>query len=90
MTWAQVVAVVAAAVVALWPQIYAAAEHAVGWFASDDGDHTPAAIVGPSYKEAIAALASVRLRLRSTDCLDETRKQAIDVLTLGLVDGSDK
>ena len=90
MTWAQVAAVVAAAVVALWPQIYAAVEQAVGWLASDDGDHSPAAIVGPSYEDGIAGLASVRLRLRSTDCLDETRKQAIDVLTLGLVDGSDK
>lgn len=90
MTWAQIIAVVAAFGVAFWPQIYAAMESAIGWLSSDDGDHKPAPLVGPSYKEAIAALASVRLRLRSTDCLDETRKQAIDVLTLGLVDGSDK
>jgi hypothetical protein len=32
----------------------------------------------------------VRLRLRATGTLDDDRKKAIDVLTLGLVDGSDK
>lgn len=90
MTWTQIIAVAAAILVAMWPQIYAALEQVIGWVASDDGDHAPARLLGPTYKEAISALASVRLRLRSTDCLDDDRKKAIDVLTLGLVDGSDK
>jgi hypothetical protein len=90
MTIMQFVAVVAAIVVALWPQIYAAVERAVGLLASDDNDHAPAPLSGPTYKEAISALAGVRMRLRSTNCFDDERKKAVDVLTLGLVDGSDK
>ena len=90
MTWMQGIAIVAAVVVAFWPQIVSLAEQAAGWAASDDHDHAPAPMRGPSYKDSIAALASVRLRLRETQCLDDERKKAIDVLTLGLVDGSDK
>lgn len=90
MTTGQILAVAAAVLVAVWPQVYAAGERVVGWMFSDDGDHAPAKPLGPTYQAAMLALASVRLRLRSTDCLDDNRKQAIDVLTLGLVDGSDK
>jgi len=90
MTTGQILAVAAAVLVAIWPQVYAAGEQAIGWMFADDGDHPPAKRLGPTYQAAMIALANVRLRLRSTDCLDETRKQAIDVLTLGLVDGSDK
>jgi hypothetical protein len=35
-------------------------------------------------------LQNVRLRLVRTGCLDQDQKNAIDVLTLALVDGSDK
>jgi hypothetical protein len=90
MTTMQYIAVAIAVVVALWPQIVSVFEAVVGWIGSDDGDHAPPALVGPSYKEAIVALANVRLRLRATNTLDDDRKKAIDVLTLGLVDGSDK
>lgn len=90
MSTLQYVAAAAAVCVALWPQIVAGVEWLVGYLFSDDHDHTPAPLAGPSYQAAIASLASVRLRLKSTDCLDEERKKAIDVLTLGLVDGSDK
>jgi hypothetical protein len=38
----------------------------------------------------MADLQSVRLRLVRTDCLAQDQKNAIDVLTLALVDGSDK
>jgi hypothetical protein len=89
-TTMQYLAVAVAVVVALWPQVYAALERVGEWIGSDDHDHAPAPMVGPTYKEAIVSLASVRLRLRSTQCLDDDRKKAIDVLTLGLVDGSDK
>ncbi|NBW12099.1 MAG: hypothetical protein EBR82_29120 [Caulobacteraceae bacterium] len=44
----------------------------------------------PDYQQAVASLASVRLRLRSTDCLGDEQRSAINVLTLALVDGSDK
>jgi hypothetical protein len=90
MTTMQYIAVAIAVAVAIWPQIMALGESVIGWIGSDDGDHDPAALVGPSYKEAIVALANVRLRLRATGTLDDDRKKAIDVLTLGLVDGSDK
>ena len=46
--------------------------------------------VGPTYQEAIADLASVRLRLLGTDGLTDQAKAAIDTLTLALVSGSDK
>lgn len=90
MTTMQYIAVAIAVAVAIWPQVMALGESVIGWIGSDDGDHDPPALVGPSYKEAIVALANVRLRLRATGTLDDDRKKAIDVLTLGLVDGSDK
>lgn len=43
-----------------------------------------------AYREAILHLSEVRNRLRSTDALGEDQKRAIDILTLALVDGSDK
>jgi hypothetical protein len=72
----QYAAAAAAVVVAAWPHLR----------------HLPAVITtdsSPDYKTAILNLAAVRLRLRSTDCLGEDQKKAIDVLTLALVDGSD-
>lgn len=44
----------------------------------------------PGYQTAISNLASVRLRLLATNCLEDDQKKAIDVLTLALVDGSDQ
>ena len=47
-------------------------------------------VVAPSYRDAIYYLAQVRFRLRVTGALDADQMKAIDVLTLALVDGSDK
>lgn len=93
------VAVVAVAV-AFWPQIAAWLKSLMP--AGGGGTPSPAKPVAPkpvepvvvvsdspSYQEAIAHLASVRLRLLRTDRLDEERKKAIDTITLALVDGSD-
>lgn len=44
----------------------------------------------PSYQATIADLAMVRRRLVETGMLADDQKRAIDVLTLALVDGSDK
>jgi hypothetical protein len=44
----------------------------------------------PSYRDSIFFLSEVRRRLIVTETLDDSRKKAIDVLTLALVDGSDK
>lgn len=44
----------------------------------------------PSYQGAIADLARVRRRLGETGLLADDQKKAIDILTLALVDGSDK
>lgn len=47
-------------------------------------------VVAPNYRDAIYYLSQVRFRLRATETLADDQKQAIDVLTLALVDGSDK
>jgi hypothetical protein len=73
----QYAAAAAAAIVAVWPQLRRIPD-------------VLAPSVGPDYQTAILNLASVRLRLRATDCLGEDQKKAIDVLTLALVDGSDE
>jgi hypothetical protein len=75
----QVLLGIVALAVAFWPQIRAALP------ALPAGGPRP-----PSYQESIAYLAKVRTRILATQALDESRKQAIDVLTLALVDGSDK
>ena len=87
MTIEQMLAAVAAVGVAAWPTLKAAA----AWLAARKpvGPVSPAAIK-PPYSEAMADLQSVRLRLVRTDCLAQDQKNAIDVLTLALVDGSDK
>lgn len=77
--------------VAFWPNLLAAMRQAASWF----NDSGPAVrpldeVVAPSYRDAIYHLAQVRLRLRTTGVLDDTRKQAIDALTLALVEGSDQ
>jgi hypothetical protein len=46
--------------------------------------------VAPSYSTAIENLASVRTRLKVTECLKDSELKAVDVLTLALVAGSDK
>lgn len=51
---------------------------------------TPASPKGPTYRDAIAHLADVRLRLTLTEKLGDDQRAAIDVLTLALVDGSDQ
>jgi hypothetical protein len=45
---------------------------------------------GPTYQQAIANLALVRKRLVDTGVLGDDQKDAIDKLTLALVEGSDK
>lgn len=76
----QGVAAVAAVIVAVGPQIKKAALSLA----------KPAASSVPAYRDAIAALAAVRLRLKATERLDDDRKKAIDMITLALVDGSDQ
>lgn len=80
----QLAAVLAAAVVALWPQL---SRLGVGLLRSTPS--YPVIEKTPAYLEAMGDLARVRLRLRSTDLLDDDRKKAIDALTLALVEGSD-
>ena len=46
--------------------------------------------VAPSYPRAIEALASVRARLKATECLKDEQSKAVSVLTLALVAGSDQ
>lgn len=86
----QTVCGVSAVVVAAWPAI---SKTVAGYFSEDKTVPAPKPLneaVAPNYQTAIANLAAVRLRLLRTDCLDVDQKAAIDVLTLALVDGSDK
>ncbi|NBW18218.1 MAG: hypothetical protein EBR82_60610 [Caulobacteraceae bacterium] len=87
MSYEQMLAAVAAVGVAAWPTLKAAA----AWLTARRPDAPVApAVIKPPYGEAMADLQSVRLRLVRTDCLAQDQKNAIDVLTLALVDGSDK
>lgn len=86
MTVLQAAAGAAAVVVALAPQLKQAAAYASALIKRVPS--VPAS--GPTYQQAIDSLASVRLRLRSTDCLGDDQKAAINALTLALVEGSDK
>lgn len=93
MTILQTIAGAAAVIVAIGPQLKQAAAYIAGLFQNDPNVPEPKPlneVVAPSYRQAIDNLATVRLRLRATDCLHEDQKSAIDVLTLALVDGSDK
>lgn len=89
----QVAAGVAAVLVALWPQIAALLKQVKVPSVSPIRP-APAApkptVQPPSYAESIMHLAIVRTRLVSTALLGDEQKKSIDVLTLALVEGSDK
>lgn len=74
----------------LWPALPALLRRVFVLF---DGHPRPVKpldeVVAPNYRDAIWHLSQVRFRLRATDKLADDQKQAIDVLTLALVDGSD-
>jgi len=76
MTWVQIASVAAAGVVGLWPQIGSLVRMPQ--------------LGGPSYQQAMTNLAFVRRRLIDTGVLGDEQKEAIDRLTLALVEGSDK
>lgn len=87
--WMQYAAVIAAIVVAASPQL----RQVLGgfsWPSLGGGSKPSPAASGPTFKAAIDALSVVRTRVVSTGHFDEAQKQAIDALTLALVDGSDQ
>lgn len=88
----QVAAAVAAVSVAFWPNVLQAWN---AWMTFrpvnvDAPDQMVPSAKAPSYRDSIFFLSEVRRRLIVTETLDDSRKKAIDVLTLALVDGSDK
>lgn len=88
----QALAAIAAIVVAFWPQVQMFIQWAIGLWQDDPFVPPPKPLeeaIAPSYQDAIANLATVRLRLRATDRFGEEQKKAVDALTLALVDGSD-
>jgi len=92
-TTIQIIAAAAALGVAFAPQLKLLAQWAIGLW--QDGSTVPPPkpleeAIAPSYQDAIANLATVRLRLLSTDGLQDEQKKAIDTLTLALVSGSDR
>lgn len=92
MTILQSLAAVAALGVAFAPQVQLFIQWAIGLWQDDSLVPPPKPLeeaIAPSYQDAIANLATVRLRLRATDRLGDEQKKAVDTLTLALVDGSD-
>lgn len=79
MTWIQIAAVAGAAVVVAGPEV-------VKWLVRRRP--SPAARVG--YQDSMLALATVRSRLASSGEIAEPAKAAIEVLTLALVETSDR
>lgn len=91
----QVAVGVAAAVVALWPQVWAAASAVLKGIRRPSPlvpivPFTPAQAGAVTFESAVHNLAIVRSRLLSTSLLADEQKKAIDTLTLALVAGSDK
>jgi hypothetical protein len=87
MTHPQLAALAVATAIVAWPTLRVVA----GWLAARRSSlPTVAATVKPSYSTVMDDLQSVRLRLLRTGCLAQDQKNAIDILTLALVDGSDQ
>lgn len=84
--WMQYAAVILAIVIAASPKIR---EVLAGFSWPSPTPSSPASPV-PSFKSAIEALSLVRTRIVATGHLEDSQRQAIDALTLALVDGSDK
>lgn len=80
MTSVQLATAAAAVAVALWPQIKQAASIV----------RLPKMTTTVRYQTAMSHLSEIRSRLLETACLGDDQRKAIDVLTLALVDGSDK
>lgn len=89
MTYPQWLAATVATLVLAWPVLKRAAE----WLAARRPrlplPATPTK-VKPEYTAVMDDLQSVRLRLLRTGCLQQDQRNAIDVITLALVDGSDQ
>lgn len=87
MTYPQIAATVVAGLIVAWPMLRIAAS----WLAARRVPAVPASsAVKPGYTSVMDDLQRVRLRLLRTGCLQQDQKNAIDVLTLALVDGSDQ
>ena len=79
MTWIQIAAVAGAAVVVAGPEV-------VKWLMR----RRPASAARIGYQDSMLALATVRSRLASSGEIAEPAKAAIEVLTLALVETSDR
>lgn len=76
-----VVGTVAAVAVGLWPNLKALLPSVRAWVPSRGA---------VTYQQSMSALSVVRSRLVSTGGVSETASKAIEVVTLALVEGSDK
>jgi hypothetical protein len=84
--WIQYAAVVLAIIIAVSPKI----REVLADFSWPSPTPSSPASQAPSFKSAIEALSLVRTRIVATGHLEDSQRQAIDALTLALVDGSDK
>lgn len=87
MSYPQLAAIAVATAIVAWPSLRVVAT----WLAARRPSlPTVTATVKPSYSTVMDDLQSVRLRLLRTGCLNQDQRNAIDILTLALVDGSDQ
>lgn len=86
MSYPQLLAATVATVVLAWPLLRQVAV----WLAARRLPVPASATVKPSYTAVMDDLQSVRQRLLRTGCFQQDQKNAIDVITLALVDGSDQ
>lgn len=92
MTYLQIAAAVGAVVVAAGPSlsnVWTMVLERVWEAPATPGTPTNLPIA-PNYQTAMQNLASVRLRLLRTESLSKDAAEAIEVLTLALMQGSDK
>lgn len=87
--WLQYAAVIAAIIVAASPHLRQVLA-GFSWPSLGGGSKPSPAQSAPTFKQSIDALSVVRTRVVATGHFDDAQKQAVDALTLALVDGSDQ
>ena len=84
------ICVAIAAAVYFWPSAPKEQPSLFAPVSAPPAPHSPVAAKKPGFRDAQDAMAIVRNRLASTECLTEPVAQSINVLTLALMAGSDK
>lgn len=90
MMYLQIAAAIAALVLAAGPSLSVLWTKALEWAWAPSPDAPALLPIAPNYQTSMQHLASVRLRLMRTGCLSDDAAEAVETLTLALMNGSDK